>query len=345
MTFRSILCPVDFSPQSRTALQYAAALARRFDASLTVLFVNDPLLLAATRVAYRNTRRFVERTNTELERFVKQATRTGQAEPGRVDLVASAGHPAGEILRLTKRLRADLVVMGSHGLSGIQKVFFGSTTEQVLRKVNVPVLAIPPSPRARTKSAIALNVVRVIAPIDLAGEWQPDAIRAANAAAELDAHLLLVHVLAPIQAPPWLRTSRREREHRRIHMAKTALERVRADLFVGLRSLTTAVLVGDAAHEIGRLAHRSGSLVVMSLRGTAGVWGLKRGAVAYHVLTHSAAPVLALPRRRLGGRFSVRLRNAIGDVLAARDRMEIAGIDALLLDGAARSRGRTTTGP
>jgi len=329
VTFRSILCPIDFSPPSRTALRAAVAMARHFNASLTVLFVQDPLLVAAGKASYGG-RRFVNRTRAELARFVKRAI---PAKPeGRPDiaLLVSDGSPADEILRHAKRIRPDLLVMGSHGLSGIRKVFFGSTTEQVLRSATVPVLAIPPSIGTRRLAAFPTQVTRVIAPIDLAGEWQSDARRAATIAGELDAEVLLVHVLAPVQTPPWLPSADRSSQRRRIEMANTALERARTTLFSTRDPITTAVRVGEPAHEIARLTNKAGSLVVMSLRGTAGVWGMRRGAIAYHVLTHASTPVLALPRRRIGGRFSLRARKAVGEVLSARDRVEIAGIDALL---------------
>jgi hypothetical protein len=83
--------------------------------------------------------------------------------------------------------------------------------------------------------------------------------------------------------------------------------------------------------------------VVMSLRGTAGVWGLRRGAIAYHLLMHAKVPVLALPRRRIGGRLSARARTAIGDILSARDRIEMAGIDALLSIGSRRKPGHAVS--
>jgi nucleotide-binding universal stress UspA family protein len=335
VTFRSVLCPIDFSPQSRTALRAAVATARHFGASLTVLFVQDPLLVAAGK-ASSGGRRFVDRTRAELARFVKRAI---PARPGRqqdIALLVSDGRPADEILRHAKRMRPDLLVMGSHGLSGIRKVFFGSTTEQVLRSATVPVLAVPPSIGSRRLAAFPTDVTRVIAPIDLAGEWQSDARRAASIAGELDAELLLVHILAAVQTPPWFRLAGRSSGRRRIEKATAALERVRTKLFSERESMTTAVLVGEPADQIARLTKKAGSLVVMSLRGTAGVWGMRRGAIAYHVLTHASTPVLALPRRRIGGRFSLRARKAIGDVLSARDRAEIAGIDALLSVAAGR---------
>jgi nucleotide-binding universal stress UspA family protein len=329
MGFRSILCPVDFSAQSRGALRYAAAVAQRFGGRVTVMFVNDPLLLAAGRIQYGGQRRFVDRTRAELARFVEQSIRTSRLEQKTVAFDVAVGNPADEILRAARRLRSDLVVMGTHGLSGVRRLFFGSTTEQVLRRATVPVLATPPSLDRRRAPGVAMTITGVIAPLDLAGEWRSDVTRAAAIAVAFDAELHLVHVLARIQTPPWLRSTTGATERRRIDKAARTLERVRTTLCADLRS-TSTVLTGNPAHEIAQLTSRAGSLVVMSLRGTAGVWGARRGSIAYHVLTHSATPVLALPRRRLGGRFSVRAKRAVTGALSARDRVEIAGIDALL---------------
>jgi nucleotide-binding universal stress UspA family protein len=329
VTVQSVLCAVDFSAESRRALQSAIALTRRFAARLTVVFVNDPLLLAAASPTVRGRRRFVDRTRAELSRFVNHAARMHRPTGDNIGLVVLSGNPADEILRQAKRSRADILVLGSHGLSGIRKAFFGSTTEQVLRQATVPVLAVPPPSGRWRPSAPPTQVLRVVAPIDLAGEWQSDARRAADIALAFDAALVLLHVLVPIQAPPWLRPMGTTSELRRLEKAKKALERVRTTLFPDVRATSTVVL-GNAAHEIARIAAGGETLVVMSLRGTAGVWGARRGAIAYHVLTQSSAPVLALPRRRVGGRFAARARKALHGVLAARDRAEIAGIDALL---------------
>jgi nucleotide-binding universal stress UspA family protein len=329
MTFRSILVPVDFSTHSRDALRHAAAIAHRFNSRITVTFVNDPLLLAAASRAARGRRQFVERTRVELDQFVKRAIATIPPIQHAIGFVVTTGNPADEILRSARRLRSDLIVIGTQGLSGFQKLFFGSTTEQVLHRVAIPVLAIPPSKQPRHKRTRPMVIRRVVAPLDLAGEWQSDAIRAARFASEFDAELVLVHVLAPIQTPPWLRSTNGATDRRRMNSARRALERVKTTLSSRL-AITSRVLEGNPAHEIARLTSGSRSLVVMSLRGGAGVWGARRGSIAYHVLTHASTPVLALPRRRLGGPFPARLAKAVSRVLTERDRIEMAGIDALL---------------
>jgi nucleotide-binding universal stress UspA family protein len=339
IAFKSILCPVDFSTHSRDALRHAVATARRFSGRVTVMFVSDPLLLAAASGSARGRRQFIERTRVELAQFV--AHWTGDPSHGRDEIatVVATGNPADEILRTARRLRSDLIVIGTEGLSGIRKLFFGSTTEQVLRRVPISVLAIPPSKRTRLVTSRPMAIGRVVAPLDLAGEWQTDAIRAAGVAAAFDADLLLVHVLAPIQTPPWLRSTAGATDRRRMDTARRTLERVKAKLSSNVAT-STRVLEGNPASEIARLSTRPASLVVMSLRGGAGVLGARRGSIAYHVLTQASTPVLALPRRRLGGRLSTRLAKAVTGALTERDRIEMAGIDALLSAASTRRRGR-----
>ena len=304
---------------------------------MTVMFVNDPLLLAAASRTSRGRRQFVERTRFELGRFVRRTLAAPPRTDNRIDIVVVTGNPADEILRAAKRLRSDLIVIGTQGLSGFRKVFFGSTTEQVLGRVTLPVLAIPPSKGARHATTDPMAIRRVVAPLDLAGEWQSDVIRAAKVAAAFDAQLMLVHVLAEVQTPPWLRSTIGPADRHRTEAARKALDRVKAKLAPALKT-TARVLEGNPAHEIARLTAGSPTLVVMSLRGGAGVWGARRGSIAYHVLTHASTPVLTLPRRRLGGRFAVRLSKAVAGALRERDRIEMAGIDALLSSASTRKR-------
>jgi nucleotide-binding universal stress UspA family protein len=295
LRFRSILCAIDFSPHSRHALLYAASVAKRFRGSVTALFVSEPLLFMAAKQAYGGKRQFVEQSRLELSRFIRESL--GRSAE-RVAPIIGVGSPAEEILRAATRRASDLVVVGTQGLSGTRRLFFGSTTEQVLRRATVPVLAIPPLKNRRTALARRLVVDRVIVPIDLADEWQSDAIRGATIARMFRVPLQLIHVLRPIHAPAWIRPAGAPTERQRIEKAAHALEQVTRLLAPAVRP-ACSVVVGEPAHEIARLTRRGAPLVVMSLRGTGGIVG-RRGAIAYHVLTQASTPVLALPRRRLG---------------------------------------------
>jgi nucleotide-binding universal stress UspA family protein len=146
---RRILCPIDFSSHSRRALRYAASLAGTRGASLTIQYVNDPLLVAAAAAAAIDPR--TARVDvSDLEQFAARAL-AGATRRRRVRLkfVVSSGDPSAEITKAARRLRADVVVMGTHGRTGIDKVLLGSTTRRVLERSTVPVLALPPGGRRR----------------------------------------------------------------------------------------------------------------------------------------------------------------------------------------------------
>jgi nucleotide-binding universal stress UspA family protein len=143
--FRSILCAVDFSSNSRAALRYAAMVARLSEARLIVLHVQDPLL--ATVAASRpDADAILAAAERDLRRVASAAL--GHATP-RVSttLLMIAGKPAREIVEAADRHNCDLIVMGYRGAGHASRLLFGSTTDGVLRTTTLPVLAIPPSRR------------------------------------------------------------------------------------------------------------------------------------------------------------------------------------------------------
>ena len=139
MSFSSILCPVDLSVSSRAALKVAATMAEQFNARLTVLFVDDPLL---SQAALRfDEDELAKRTRTELTRFVERAV--GRRRQCTYEIVN--GEPAVEIIKAARRVPAELIVMGTQGHRGPKRLFFGSTADAVLRRSTVPVLVVPPT--------------------------------------------------------------------------------------------------------------------------------------------------------------------------------------------------------
>ena len=133
----SVLCPIDFSEASFGALRYAAAIVESSHGQLMVMTVDDPLL--ASMDAARGHEWPSDQTRKDLERAVTDTL--GMRALG-LDLRyhVPIGEPAPEILRVAAERPVDLVVMSSHGLTGVRKLFFGSTTERVLRRATVPVL-------------------------------------------------------------------------------------------------------------------------------------------------------------------------------------------------------------
>ena len=249
--------------------------------------------------------------------------------------IVAVGSPAAQILATAKRLRSDLIVIGTQGLSGVQRLVFGSTTEQVLRRTTIPVMAVPPQATRRSRSRRPLTVDAIIVPINLAGEWASDAVRGAAIAQMFNVPIRLVHVLRPVQTPIWIRRIGVPTERQRIAKATRTLEHLTRQLSAGVRA-SCSVVLGDPAHE-SRSSH-NGALRFSSCRcaapaalGTAGRNRLSRA----HPL-RDTRPRAA--RRQLGGPLATRLRRAINETLITRDRIEMAGIDALFSAGAGGAR-------
>lgn len=128
-----IVAPTDFSVCSMRALRYAERLARRFGAEIVLVHV-DPALLLGSEVA--ETRQGVAQKELE-DLVVLLATRGVQARA-----VVRAGAPAGEILTTAETEHADLIVMGTHGRTGIAHALIGSVAENVVRRSRCPVLTV-----------------------------------------------------------------------------------------------------------------------------------------------------------------------------------------------------------
>ncbi|MEO6238834.1 MAG: universal stress protein [Vicinamibacterales bacterium] len=292
----AVLCPIDFSDSSRGALKFAAAIAAHFGTVLTLLTVNDPLLVEADEMAH-GPGRLAADARTELERFYTDTFTGGLPASIKTAFLVAAGQPAAEILRHSEAHGADLIVMSSRGATGVRKLFFGSTTERVLRETTVPVLVTPPGESGpATLDEVRETVRRIAVPVDLSVALDRQ-VRVASAIAEaLSVPLLLLHIVEPVRAmvPGHLHTAsidgeRRDRAERRLHEAIDALTpRVRTE---GL------VMFGEPAEEVAKIAQdRGAGLIVMGLHASA-MLGSRVGSVTYRVLCLAHMLVLALPPR------------------------------------------------
>jgi nucleotide-binding universal stress UspA family protein len=285
-----VLCPIDFSQASRGALRYAAAIAEHFYAGLTVATVDDPLLSGATETPYRDDLR--ASTKGALEQFVTDSFRR-LPTVAELYLEVVVGKPATEIARLAEARGADLIVMSTHGRAGLAKMFFGSTTERVLRETRIPVLVTPADdPGPPDVAELQRRIHTVLAPVDLSAASERQIQIAAGLADALQASLVLVHVLEPLSGRPGREaTVRAANGERRV----LAIERL-DDLAGAVTPRPELILTdGDAAAEIAKLAReRQIGAVVMGLHSTTAL-GPRMGSVTYRMLCQTTAPVLALP--------------------------------------------------
>jgi nucleotide-binding universal stress UspA family protein len=289
----SILCPVDFSEPSRLALGYAAAVAEHLEARLLVLSVEDPLLAAAAHTA--GLQDLPQQTEEELRRFVASAWPDAAPPVVTIEVAVTVGKPAGEIVRFAQANACALIVVSSHGRSGLAKTLLGSTTERVLRDTPVPVLITPQNARpVANASDISGHVHRIVAPVDLTDATPGQLAVAGEIATRLGVPLLLAHVLEPIYVPPRVRLAIPTLEDDRRHAAEQKLLEQRAACGSSA-AVETLVVAGSVPEEIAAVAEaRQAGLIVMGLH-SSGRLGRRMGSVTYRVLCLTRALVLALP--------------------------------------------------
>jgi nucleotide-binding universal stress UspA family protein len=138
LPIRTILHPTDFSPHSDHAFQVACALARDYVARLVVLHVK-PFEMMYSADGY------VLPTDPEVARQAKreQLDHLRPPDPAiRVERLLAEGDAVQEILQTAKEVRADVIVLGTHGRTGVGRLLLGSVAEAVLRKAPCPVLTV-----------------------------------------------------------------------------------------------------------------------------------------------------------------------------------------------------------
>jgi nucleotide-binding universal stress UspA family protein/quercetin dioxygenase-like cupin family protein len=143
-SIQTILHPTDFSENSRYAFQTACALARPNQATLLVLHVMMPSVSPVFQPPPPDPSR-----SAESQESLAPLPWPEPSDPQtRVEHRVAEGDPAEEILRLAEELRCDLVVMGTHGRTGLGRFLTGSVAEEVLRKAVCPVLVVKTPLRA-----------------------------------------------------------------------------------------------------------------------------------------------------------------------------------------------------
>jgi nucleotide-binding universal stress UspA family protein len=145
LLIRTILHPTDFSDRSEYALQLACALARDYGARLVVLHAyHMPPAFAGEGMAVLGPEEFRADAEEQLRRL-----QVPQADV-RTERRLEEGEPVSEILRVAGEIGAELIVMGTHGRTGVGRLLMGSVAEQVVRRAVCPVVTVtrpfPPAP-------------------------------------------------------------------------------------------------------------------------------------------------------------------------------------------------------
>jgi nucleotide-binding universal stress UspA family protein len=143
--WKRICCPIDFSDASRAAMEVAADLARRFGADLLLLHAYpipgytfpDGSVVASPRMMQE----LADGAQRHLDEWRRVAEAAGAP---RVGTATAIGEPAHEIVGFAADERVDLLVLGTHGRTGLEHALMGSIAERVVRRARCPVLTVHP---------------------------------------------------------------------------------------------------------------------------------------------------------------------------------------------------------
>ena len=143
MQIKTILFPTDFSNGARAAMDHAVSLAKDYHAKLVLLYVIQDISIAEWYIPSSiSVTDLVEDMQKSAMREMDKWYGEVAAMVNDVEKMIVRGVPFVEIIRTAKEKNADLIVIGTHGRTGIDHMLFGSTAEKVVRKASCPVLTV-----------------------------------------------------------------------------------------------------------------------------------------------------------------------------------------------------------
>ena len=138
-----ILTAIDFSENSEYAFDYALTLAKQFDSQLTLLHViNEPVDLRGFYVPHISFEQLEKEIEEGVEKMMAKFCSSKMGDFTNFTTSIVTGIPYEEIIRSAREAAASLIVLGTHGRTGLDHLIFGSTAERVVRGASCPVLTI-----------------------------------------------------------------------------------------------------------------------------------------------------------------------------------------------------------
>jgi nucleotide-binding universal stress UspA family protein len=297
-----IVCPVDFSETSRAALRYAVALAKCHEAEIHALHVVDVALTAGSaELSWDYIRAARAEARVELRGRLQEFLAPAEA----VGVLAKAdvheGFAVEQILDYAATARADMIVMGTRGLSGIKRLVLGSTAEKVLRSAPCPVLTVPPH-ADRTPPSDHAFFSRILCPVNFS-EPSLKAVRLALALAqEVNGRLILLHAVDQLGARPGLEYIGLDEQlgSQFLELERNARHRLRQliplDAWAWCHPEEAIVVAAETPVRAIVQAARNDQteLIVMSLRPRGGIDRILFGSTTQAVIREATCPVLTV---------------------------------------------------
>jgi nucleotide-binding universal stress UspA family protein len=152
MKIEDILAPIDFSPGSLRALDYALAMVDPSGEVYLLHVIDAEFLARVNEEGFCDAKTAMEQMQRKAEEQLRKIAQNFSLANVRLETMVVIGKPFAEILRIAADLHFSLIVMGIRGRhqGGIEEILFGSTAEKVLRAARIPVVCVPPETAAET---------------------------------------------------------------------------------------------------------------------------------------------------------------------------------------------------
>jgi len=294
-----ILVPLDFSPASMEALDYAVSMAKQFHASIHLVHVYPPDEASAAGAGHLlfESAEAIERLNEELTGIHRKHAPTFRPENCHI----RSGRPYEETVRVAREIDADLIVLSTRGHSGLKHLLLGSTAERVVRNAPCPVLVTRKRKQKSKANSKTFAIRTILVPTDFSQCALAGTEYAAFLARKLNATLRLFHAMYPYTNYVFVDRAGVRLSGLAEAVEETARQEMNAlkqmDFLRGLK-LETELLAGHAVDEICAAAGDPKiDLIITSTHGRTGFQHAIIGSVAEHVVRYAGRPVLVVPSR------------------------------------------------
>lgn len=282
---KKVFCATDLSPSSQHALAMAAELAEAYDATLVVGHVVE---LWDDRYDFLVQDLSKRLANEAKDKIAQELTHLGKTESVPVEVVIRKGHAVVELLKAVKESKADLVVVGSHGKSALDRVLLGSVAERLLYASPVSVLVARPSPHPDiTRIVVAASPSPTAETgfawaLDLARREKQGAIAAVNAFEVPTGYL---------EAGMTYETAR----EKMLVVHREDMQKLTAKIKTGGIKIDLRIEEGPPAETIVKFAaQHEADLIVIGTHGHSRLAAFFLGSVTQKVIRTASAPVLAV---------------------------------------------------
>ena len=299
--YRTVLLPTDFSPCANAALHQAVTIAERFQGTVTMLHVvaiheSDPSkiksIITSSSLPY-------EKIITTAEEMLH--TKEGMIEtPVLIEKVLLRGiSPTSEILRYAAEHHPDLIVMGTHGRTGIRRLIMGSVAEKIIRLSNSPVMTVRCGKDGKPQGYP--NYRSILLPVDFSKASIKALWTASEIARNYGSKLTLLHVAEAPDFTGYLESDDLDDEELSNSQIKEAEETLAEFLSKAPLSgieVYTRVVFGRPGRKIVEFAHEEDiDLIIIPSHGKSGFEKLLMGSNVNKVVHRASCPVLVLKEK------------------------------------------------